>query len=171
LSKNNKVLLFWITWSWKTEIYIKLIRDTIEEWKQALFLIPEIILWNQTLDKIKEVFWNDVIILNSTVSAAKRTKYFLDILHNKARIILWTRSALFYPYNNLWIIIIDEEHDNSYISEQSPRYNTIELAEKISEFWSIKLLLGSWTPSINSMYKAVKEEYELVNLLEKYDEM
>jgi primosomal protein N' (replication factor Y) len=177
-SKNNKILLFWVTWSWKTEIYIKLIKDTLEAWKQSLFLIPEIILWNQILDKIKEVFWKDVIIINSTITEAQKTKYFLDILHNQAKIILWTRSALFYPYdNNLWLIIIDEEHDNSYISEKAPRYNAVEVAEKIAEIswklkaesWKeIKLLLASGTPSINSMYNWVKGKYELINLLEKY---
>jgi primosomal protein N' (replication factor Y) len=164
-------LLFWVTWSWKTEIYIKLINDVIRTWKQALLLIPEIILWNQTLEKIKKVFWNDVIIINSTVSEAKKTKYFLDILHNKAKIILWTRSALFYPYDNLWLIIIDEEHDNSYISEKAPKYSSVEVAEKIVEIsWKegVKLLLASGTPSIDSMYFGVKGKYELVSLLEKY---
>jgi primosomal protein N' (replication factor Y) len=170
-SKNSKILLFWITWSWKTEIYIKLINDVIKTWKQTLLLIPEIILWNQTLEKVRKIFWNDVIILNSTVSEAKKTKYFLDILHNKAKIILWTRSALFYPYNNLWLIIVDEEHDNSYISEKSPKYNSIEIAEKIVEFnWEeTKLLLASGTPSINSMYFGVKGKYELITLLKKYE--
>lgn len=167
-SKNNKILLFWVTWSWKTEIYIKLIKKYLDEDKQVLFLIPEIILWNQIFTKVKKVFWNDVIILNSTISEAVKTKYFFDIYHNKAKIILWTRSALFYPYNNLWLIIIDEEHDNSYVSDQSPRYNAVEVANKISDISKVKLLLASWTPSINSMYKWIKKEYNLLNLLEKY---
>jgi primosomal protein N' (replication factor Y) len=170
ISKNNKILLFGITWSWKTEIYIQLIKTVLDEWKQVLFLIPEIVLWNQILERIKLVFWEDVIILNSITPDAKKTKYFLDILHNKAKIILWTRSALFYPYDNLWLIIIDEEHDNSYISEQAPRYNTLEVAKKIVDInWSkTKLLFWSGTPSVNSMYKAIRGEFELVNLLEKY---
>lgn len=167
-STNNKVLLFWVTWSWKTEIYIKLIKNCLDEWKQSLFLIPEIILWNQVLERIKKIFWNDIIILNSSISEAKKQQYFLDIYHNKAKIILWTRSAIFYPYNNLWLIIIDEEHDSSYISEQNPRYNTIEIAEKITELKNTKLLLASWTPSIKSMYKSLKWKYKLVNLLEKF---
>lgn len=166
--ENNKILLYGITWSWKTEIYIQLIKYYLDLWKQSLLLIPEIILWNQTLEKIKKFFWKDVIIINSTITETKKTKYFLDIYHNKAKIILWTRSALFYPYNNLWIIIIDEEHDNSYISDQPPRYNAIEIWEKINELSNIKLLLASWTPSINSMYKWIKGKYKVINLLEKF---
>lgn len=167
-SRENKFLLFWVTWSWKTEIYIKLIQHYINQDKQVLLLIPEIILWNQIYKKICQVFWDDVLLLNSTVSEAKKTNYFLDVYHNKAKIILWTRSALFYPYNSLWLIIIDEEHDNSYVSDQSPRYNSVEIANKITEINNNKMLLASWTPSINSMYKAVKWEYKLLNLLEKY---
>lgn len=170
-SKNNKILLFGVTWSWKTEIYIQLIKKTLEEWKQSLFLIPEIILANQILERIQKVFWDDVIIINSTVAEAKKTKYFLDIMHNKAKIILWTRSALFYPYNNLWLIIMDEEHDNSYISDSSPRYSVLELTDKIAELNpNIKLIKASWTPDINSMYYWLKGKYEVIHLLEKYKE-
>jgi primosomal protein N' (replication factor Y) len=168
-SKNNEILLFGVTGSWKTEIYIKLIKDYLDSGKQVLFLIPEIILWNQILERIQKIFWKDVIILNSSVSEAKKTQYFLDILQNKAKIILWTRSALFYPYDNLWLIIVDEEHDQSYISDQSPRYNAVEVAKEIAKNWEwIKLLLASWTPSVNSMYLGLKGEYEIVNLLEKF---
>jgi primosomal protein N' (replication factor Y) len=109
--------------------------------KQSLFLIPEIILTNQLSDKIKNIFWNEVLILNSTVTEATKTKNWISMNNNDAKIIIWTRSALFYPYNNLWLIIIDEEHDNSYISDSSPRYNTIEVAEKITELnWNMLLL-------------------------------
>lgn len=167
-SKNNKILFYWLTWSWKTEIYIKLIQDYLKKWKQILFLIPEIILSNQLSEKIINVFWNDVLIINSTVTDATKTKYWLDINSQNAKIIIWTRSALFYPYNNLWLIIIDEEHDNSYISDSTPRYNTIEVANKITELNWNKLILASGTPSIKSMYKWIKWEYEVINLLEKY---
>lgn len=167
-SNENKFLLFWVTWSWKTEIYIKLIEKYLREGKQSLLLIPEIILTNQISERLKSHFWKDIIVLNSTVSDAKKTKYFLDIESLNAKIIVWTRSALFYPFSDLWIIIIDEEHDNSYISDQTPRYNAIEIANKITELNWNKLLLASWTPSINSMYKAVNGEYKLLSLLKKF---
>lgn len=167
-SENRKILLYWITGSWKTELYIKLIQKQLENNKQSLLLIPEIILSNQVSNKIKEVFWEDVLIINSTVSAAKRTNYWMDIFTGKAKIIIWTRSALFYPFNNLWTIIVDEEHDNSYVSDQSPRYHWLDLVNQISDLLEIPLILASGTPSITSMYKSVKWEYKQVTLLEKY---
>jgi primosomal protein N' (replication factor Y) len=168
-SENNKILLYWLTWSWKTEIYINLIKNNLDKNKQSLFLIPEIILTNQLSDKIKNIFWEAVLILNSTITEASKTKNWLNINNNNAKIIIGTRSALFYPYNNLWLIIIDEEHDDSYISDSSPRYNTIEVAEKITELNWNKLILWSGTPSINTMYKWVKWEYQLINILNKYN--
>ncbi len=167
-SKNNKILLYGLTWSWKTEIYIRLIKDMLDEWKQTLFLIPEIILTNQLSEKIKKIFWSEVIIINSSVTDATKTKYWISINNWDSKIIIWTRSSIFYPFCDLWLIIIDEEHDNSYLSDSSPRYNTIEVAEKISELNNTKLLLASWTPSILSMYKWIKWEYWLITLLEKY---
>lgn len=165
---EKKFLLFWVTWSWKTEIYIKIIEKYLREWKQSLLLIPEIILTNQISQRLKKYFWENIIVLNSTVSEAKKTKYFLDIESGEAKIIVGTRSALFAPFSNLWIIIIDEEHDNSYISDQNPRYNSIEIANKISDLNGNKLLLASWTPSVNSMFRAIKWKYKLLNLLEKF---
>lgn len=167
-SKKNKILFYGLTWSWKTEIYIKLINDYIKKDKQVLFLIPEIILTNQLSEKIIKTFWEDVIVLNSTITDAKKTKYWIDINNNSSKIIIWTRSAIFYPYNNLWLIIVDEEHDNSYVSDSAPRYNTIEIANKLTELNSNKLVLASGTPSIASMYKWLKGQYEIINLLEKY---
>ncbi len=167
-TKKQKILLYWLTWSGKTEIYIKLIQKYLENNMQILFLIPEIILTNQLSSKIKDVFGKDILIINSTISDSTKTKYWLDINNINAKIIVWTRSAIFYPFNKLWLIIIDEEHDNSYISDSSPRYNTIEVAEKITELNWNKLLLASGTPSIKSMYKAVKWEYKLINLLKRY---
>ena len=165
---NKKILLYWVTGSWKTEIYIKLIEDCIEQWKQSLLLIPEIILTNQIAKKIEKVFPTWLVIINSSITEATKTKYWQSINSWDTKIIIWTRSAIFYPFSNLWQIIIDEEHDNSYLSDKTPRYNTIEIAEQISELLDIRMLLASWTPSIKSMYKALKGDYTLVNLLEKY---
>lgn len=169
LSNNNINLLYWITWSWKTEIYIKLIKENLEKNKQSLLLIPEIILNNQIWEKIIQTFWEDVAIINSSITDTKKTWYFLDILSWKSKVIIGTRSALFYPFKNLELIIMDEEHDNSYNSDKSPRYKAKEIIEKMLELNpNINVLFWSWTPSINSMYKAVKKDWNLVNLLEKY---
>jgi len=166
---DTKFLLHWITWSWKTEIYIKLIKEQLDNKKQSLLLIPEIILTNQLEERLKKVFWENILVINSSITEANKTKAWVSIYQNQAKIIIWTRSALFYPYQNLWLIIIDEEHDNSYISDQAPRYNSIEVANQITELYWNKLLLASWTPSIKSMYNAVKGKYQLLKLLEKFD--
>jgi primosomal protein N' (replication factor Y) len=92
----------------------------------------------------------------------------MDIYTGKAKIIIWTRSALFYPYNDLWSIIVDEEHDNSYVSDQSPRFHSLDIVNKISDLLNIPLLLASGTPSVTSMFKSVKWEYKQVSLLKKY---
>ena len=167
-SKNNKYLLYGITGSGKTEIYIHLIKKYLDEWKQSLLLIPEIILWGQIGDRIKQVFWDEVVVINSTVTEATKTKYFLWIRSGKIKIVLGTRSALFYPFSDLWIIIVDEEHDGSYVSDSAPRYSWVEVAEKISELTNCKLLLASGTPSVKSMYRGVKWEFKVLNLLEKF---
>ncbi len=166
--EHNKYLLHGVTWSGKTEIYIQLIQDNLEKGKQSLLLIPEIILTNQISDKIKKVFWEDVFVLNSTVTEAKKTEYWRDIYNNNAKIVVATRSGLLYPFTNLWLIIIDEEHDNSYISEQAPRFHALDLANEISDYTGCKLLLWSGTPSVKSMYSALKGKYKLVSLLEKF---
>ena len=167
-SKDNKFLLHWVTGSWKTEIYIRLIKQQLDLKKQSLLLIPEIILTNQLELRLKKVFWENIVVINSSITEANKTKAWLSINSWESKIILWTRSSLFYPYNNLWLIIIDEEHDNSYQSDQAPRYNSIEIANKITQQNWNKLLLASWTPSIKSMYSAVKGKYKLLKLLEKY---
>ncbi len=169
-SKNNKILFYWITWSWKTEVYIKLIKEELEKQKQVLLLIPEIILNSQIAEKITKVFWEEnVILLNSSVTEVKKTKAFLDIFSWIPKVVVWTRSSIFLPYKNLSLIIMDEEHDNSYNSDKSPRYRTKEILEKKSELNpDLKIILASWTPSVISMYKALKWEYELISLLEKY---
>lgn len=168
-SKNNKILFYWITWSWKTEIYIKLIEKILLEGKQALLLIPEIILNNQIWEKLISYFWKEVLIINSSITQATKAIYWANIFSNKSRIIIWTRSSLFYPYKNLWLIIVDEQHDNSYNSDKSPRFKTLEVVEEISEELNIKVLFASWTPSINYMYKTIKEDLGIVTLLEKYN--
>ena len=168
IKQNQKNLLFWVTWSWKTHIYIKLIQDQLKDSKQSLLMIPEIILTTQISQNIKYYFWDDVLIINSTITDATKTKYFQQIKNWEAKVILWTRSSLFYPFNDLGLIIIDEEHDNSYISDQSPRYNSIDIANKITDLnWNM-LVLWTWTPSVKTMYNAINWKYNLVNLFEKY---
>ena len=168
-SHKNKFLLHWVTGSWKTEIYIKLIKEQLDSGKQSLLLIPEIILTNQLQSRLKSVFGDNILTINSSITEASKTKAWLSIFCGDSKIIIWTRSSLLYPYKNLWLIIVDEEHDNSYQSDQAPRYNSIEIANKITDLNWNKLLLASWTPSIKSMYRWIKGEYQVLKLLEKFD--
>ncbi len=165
---TKNTLFYWVTWSGKTEVYINLVKKYLELWKQSLVLVPEIILTNQIFERFQTIFWKDVIIINSSISEATKTKNWIDIYTNNAKIIIWTRSALFYPYTDLWLIIIDEEHDLSYKSETSPRIDAREVAVEISKYTDCKLILASWTPCIKNMYKAIKWEFEIVNLLKEF---
>jgi primosomal protein N' (replication factor Y) len=142
----------------------------IKNAQQVLILVPEIILWNQVGERFKEVFWEKVIIINSLISAATKTKYWQDIHSWDAKLIIGTRSSLFYPYKDLALIIQDEEHDSSYISDNSPRYRSTEVIQKISSLLWIKVIYASGTPSVEKMYQAKKWEsnLKLLSLLEKY---
>lgn len=167
-SSQNQFLLFWVTGSGKTHIYIDLIQKYLSLWKQSLLLVPEIILTNQIAQRIQEVFWEEVIVIHSSVSQAKKTFYWEKIILNQAKIVIWTRSALFYPFVDLGIIIVDEEHDSSYISDNSPRYDAIEVAMKLSNIYDCKLLLSSGTPKINHMYAWLQWNLQVLNLLEDF---
>lgn len=169
-SKEKKILFWGLTGSGKTEVYIHRINDIIQSWKQVLILVPEIILSSQLWNRLKEVFWGQVLVISSLLTEATKTQYWGDIYTWKAKIIIGTRSALFYPYKNLGLIIQDEEHDMSYTSDSSPRYHTSEIVEKISELLDIPIIFASGTPSITKIYKAKKWEYTLVQLLKKYRE-
>lgn len=169
-SQNNKHLIFGVTGSWKTQIYMKIIQENLKLWKQTLLLIPEIILTSQIGERVKKVFWEDVLLLHSGVSAAKKANYWMDIYYWNAKVVIGTRSSLFFPYNNLWSVIIDEEHDQSYISDNAPRYHSIDIAEKLSNLYGIPLILWSGTPKATTFYKALTWDYELLQILEKYSE-
>lgn len=165
---NKKIIFYWVTWSWKTEIYINLVKRYLDQWKQSLILVPEIILNNQLFDRFKEIFWDDVIMINSSITETSKYKNRIDIYNNNAKIIIWTRSSLFYPYKNLGLIIIDEEHDMSYKSDSTPKVDVREVINYISELIDIKVIFASGTPSIKTIYKWLKNEYEIINLIDEY---
>ena len=153
LDSKKQALLFAKTGAGKTEIYIKTIKEILKQGKQAVFLMPEISLTPQMEKRLEEVFDSSVAIWHSKVTA-KRKKEILNKLQNgDIKLIAGARSALFLPYSNLGLIIIDEEHDNSYKSDTTPRYNAKDLAIFIAKKFDLRLILGSATPSINSFYK------------------
>lgn len=160
-------LLHGITGSGKTLVYINMIKRVLADGKQAIILIPEISLSYQVVKNFISVFGERVAILNSKLSKGERVKEFERVLKKEADIIIGPRSALFTPFDNLGLIVIDEEHDNAYKSETVPRYDTRDLALELSKISSCSLVLASATPSPETYKKAIEGEYKLFELKER----
>ncbi len=157
-------LIFGVTGSGKTEVYLELIDRTISQGKSAIMLVPEISLTPQMFKQLRARFGDNAAILHSGLSAGERFDEWWRLRNGEAKIAIGARSAIFAPLENLGLIIIDEEHDGSYQSESSPRYVTIDVAKKRSEISSAKLVIGSATPSIESYNNAVLGNYNLIEL-------
>ena len=157
-------LIFGVTGSGKTEIYLELIDRTIKSGKTAIMLVPEIALTPQMFSQLKARFLNDCAILHSGLSAGERFDEWWRLRNGQAKIAIGARSAIFAPLENVGIIIIDEEHDGSYSSESSPRYVTQKVAQYRAKISNAKLVLGSATPSIESYNKALNGEYNYIEL-------
>src|SRR5574344_141954 len=153
LDSKKQALLFAKTGAGKTEIYIKTIKKILEKGKQAVFLMPEISLTPQMQKRLEEVFGKTIAIWHSKVTAKRKKEILEKLQSGDIKLIAGARSALFLPYSNLGLIIVDEEHDNSYKSDTTPRYNAKDLAILIAKKFDLRLILGSATPSINSFYK------------------
>ena len=167
LSSNDTFLLFGVTGSGKTEVYMSVIEDVIKHGKTAIMLVPEISLTPQVLANFKARFGNEVAILHSGLSAGERFDEWQRILFNRAKIVVGARSAIFAPLENIGTIIIDEEHETSYISESNPRYNTFDIAKFRKDYNNCSLVFASATPSIESFNKALSGEYKLIELPER----
>ena len=164
-TNNNKTfLIFGVTGSGKTEVYMNCIEKCIQSGKTAIMLVPEISLTPQVMKNFVGRFGGSVAILHSGLSQRERYDEWHRILLGQAKIVVGARSAIFAPLTNVGLIIIDEEHDTSYFSESNPRYYTHKIAKFRANFNNCNLLLGSATPSIESFYKAQNGEYELITL-------
>ena len=165
----KKFLLYGITGSGKTEIYLQLIQDAIKNEKTAIVLVPEISLTPQMLDRFISRFGKEKIaILHSKLSIGERYDEWNKIKQGQAKIVIGARSAIFAPVENLGIIIIDEEHDASYKSESNPKYDAKQVATYMAKQNNCPLLLGSATPDINTYYKANElKEIELLKLTKR----
>ena len=163
-AKGETVLLFGVTGSGKTEVYMNAIKKTLSRGKTAIMLVPEIGLTPQVASNFKAKFGDMVAVLHSGLSAGERYDEWDKLLRGEARIVVGARSAIFAPIENVGLIVIDEEHDSSYISDSNPRYSTIEVAQFRARYNNCPLVLGSATPSIESFYRAQKGEYRLVEM-------
>lgn len=163
-SSNKKFLLHGVTGSGKTEIYIRLIKDCLEQGKSAILLVPEISLTAQTYQFLKQRFEQEIAVFHSGLSAGERYDEWLKVKRGQAHIVLGARSAVFAPTENLGAIIIDEEHETSYKADQYPKYTAHEVAERRCELNDALLVLGSATPSIETYYRASKGQFQLVSM-------
>lgn len=163
-SENKPHLIFGVTGSGKTEIYLRLIEDALARGEDIIYLVPEVSLIPQNEAILKARFKNNVLVLHSYLKETERFTNWETIARNRGNIVIGTRSALFAPCTSLGLIIIDEEHETSYKQDQSPRYHARTLAEKLAILTGAKLVLGSATPSVESYYKAKACEYYLHRL-------
>ena len=148
------VLLHGVTGSGKTEVYMSLIENVLQQGKTAIALVPEISLTPQIMRVFRARFGDDIAMLHSGLSDGERYDEWRRIFEGDAKIVVGARSAIFAPLENLGIIIIDEEHDSSYISESNPRFRTLEVAEFRAKYNNCKVILGSATPSVESYNNA-----------------
>lgn len=163
-SEKDTFLLFGVTGSGKTEIYMSVIDSILAKNQTAIMLVPEISLTPNMLKLFRTRYGEQVAILHSGLSAGERYDEWLRLKTGEAKIALGARSAVFAPLENVGVIIIDEEHDSSYQSESNPRYNTYDIATFRKNFNKAKLVLGSATPSVETFFKAQNNEIFLIQL-------
>lgn len=168
-SMKQIFLLKGVTGSGKTEIYMRLVEKNLIEGKSAIILVPEISLTPQMIERFKGRFGQNVALFHSKLSDGERFDEWYRVKEGKARLIVGARSAIFLPAKNLGLIIIDEEHENTYKSDQNPKYQTKEVAEFISKQYNCKVILGSATPTIENYYRALSGDIELIELKNRVD--
>ena len=161
-------LLFGVTGSGKTQVYLKLIEKALGQGKSAIALVPEIGLTPQVLRQFAAQFGDEVAVLHSALSAGERYDSFKKIRSGRARVVIGTRSAVFAPVENLGVLIIDEEQDGAYRSEQSPRYHARDVAKYRVAQQNALLVLGSATPSVETYYGAKQGKYPVFRLAERF---
>ena len=166
-SEFSKNLIYGITGSGKTEIYLQLIQKVIEMGKEAIVLVPEISLTPQMVDRFLSRFGDTVAVLHSKLSIGERYDEWQKIAKGEAKIVIGARSAIFAPLENIGVIIIDEEHDISYKSDSTPRYNAKDLAKYIAEKNNCPLVLGSATPDIVTMKLAEDKDIQVYTLTKR----
>ena len=165
------MLLRGITGSGKTEIYINLIKQALDAGSQVLYLLPEIAITTQIVLRLKKIFGHTVGVYHSRFSDNERVEVWNGILQGKLKFIIGVRSSILLPFDNLGLIIVDEEHDPSYKQQEpAPRYNARDVAMVMGQLHYAKVLLGSATPSIETFYHAQQGKYGFVSLDKRYGE-
>lgn len=169
--KHDVTLLNAVTGAGKTEIYIKLIQECIEKNQQALFLVPEIGLTTQLVQRLTAYFGNKIAVYNSKYSENERVEVYQHVLNNteNAQVVIGSRSSIFLPFKNLQLIIVDEEHEASYKQvDPAPRFHARDAAIVLAKMFNAKVLLGSATPSLESYYNSYQQKYGYVELNQRF---
>lgn len=166
----STALLYGVTGSGKTQVYLKLMQEVLERGRSAMILVPEIALTPQLMKTFLACFGNQVAIMHSMLTAGERYDEWKRIRRGTARVVVGTRSAVFAPLQNLGLLILDEEQEGSYKSEQTPRYHAREIAQWRCARAGALLLLGSATPAVETMYRAEQGGYHLFTLSRRYNE-
>lgn len=167
--KKKPALIHGVTGSGKTEIYLHLAKKTIESGKSVILLVPEIVLTPQNIERFEEIFGKEVVLMHSGLAKSEKYHCYKSFYSGEKKIIVGPRSALLVPNENIGLIIIDEEQEESYKQEQNPRYDALVLAEKIAELSSAFLLVGSATPRVETFYKAKLGIYDLFTMPGRYN--
>lgn len=165
--KSDTFLLYGVTGSGKTEVYMDVIEKALNNGKSAIMLVPEIGLTPQIVGKFISRFGNVISVLHSGLSDSERYDEYRKITNGESKIVIGTRSAIFVPFDNIGVIIIDEEHTSSYKQDNNPRYSAIKVAEWRSKYHNCPLVLGSATPRLESFAKAGNHVYKLLTLTER----
>jgi primosomal protein N' (replication factor Y) len=168
---HNTTLLFGVTSSGKTEVYVQLIKETLAKGQQVLYMLPEIALTTQLIERLKHYFGNQLSVYHSKYSLNERVEVWNNIKNNntKAQLVVGVRSSLFLPFSNLGLLIVDEEHEPSYKQyDPAPRYHARDSAIVLANLHKAKVLLGSATPAIETYFNAKEGKYGFVHLKERF---
>ncbi len=172
--EEKPVLLHGVTSSGKTEVYVKLIQKCLENGQQALYLLPEIALTSQLINRLRHYFGHQVSVYHSKYSIHERVEVWNNVLKNteKAQIVLGARSSLFLPFTNLGLVVVDEEHESSFKQfDPAPRYHARDAAVVLATLHKAKIVLGSATPSIESMYNARTKKYGYASIVHRFGDV
>lgn len=168
IQENSKNFIHWITWSWKTEIYKHSVKKVLESWKQACLLLPEIALTPQFLKTFENAFNKRIIwVVHSKISPVKKVEIWHWVKSWKIKLVIWSRSALFLPWQDLWIICIDEAHEWTFKNNSSPNYRTQKVAEFYNKLFWTKLLFWTATPDVSDYFEFKKNWYKIYELFER----
>ncbi len=169
-NKEKTILLYGVTGSGKTEVYINVVKNVLKLGRSAIILVPEISLTPQITSRFKSIFKESIAILHSSLSDGQRYDEFRRIIKGEVKVVIGARSAIFAPLKDIGVIIIDEEHSESYKQENNPRYNTLDIAVKRSSYHKCPVVLGSATPTVESFARAKKGYYDYIELNKRVNE-